>query len=203
MTMKNLFAWFGSTLLIGSLAAFVFGLAIEAVAGQHLLGPWAKQLLLSLTLAAVSELGFFAYLVFNWLSRGLIPNRSIYNGVLILFLALVLGNWAYFNFATYQGTALWLHLFLILLVLVVAITISVWKVKLTEKAAAVPTLFFMSVGTVIEAVPSIQAQNVEIPFFILLHTLLVLLVCNTWQILMLHRWVTKPTDKNQAKARTK
>lgn len=189
MTLRNLMYWFFSTLAIGVVAAFGIGWIIDVLFQQYLLEGWLQQLFLSLTLAAVAELGLFAYLVFNWLSRGMISKQSIYHGALVVFLLFVIVIWTYYTWTMYQGTDLWLHLFVILLVLVVSLGVSIWKVKLTERAAFIPTFFFMTVATVIEALPSIQSKGVEIPFFVLLHTFLILLICNAWQILMLHRWV--------------
>lgn len=202
MTLKNLFYWFFSTLLIGVITAFGIGWMIDGLFQQVLMEGWLQQLFLSLTLAAVAELGLFAYLVFNWLSRGLIPKQSAYHGALIIFILFVIGIWTYYVFVMYQGASLWLHLSLILFVLVVSVVVSIWKVKLTEQAAAIPTFFFMTVATVIEALPSIQSKGVEIPYFILLHTFVILLACNAWQILMLHRWVKKSPSPQHTQKKT-
>jgi KinB signaling pathway activation protein len=193
MTLKKLLYWFWTTLLVGSVSALVLGFTLEMATGKDLFGPIPKQLILSLTLGAVTELGFFSYLVFNWLAKGLFRNKRAYDFCMLALVVLVMGDLVYFNLSKYNGESLWMHLLPPFLVLLAGMIVAGLKAKLTQKSAYVPTLFFMVVATVMEAVPSFNAKAGEIPLLLILHTVLVLLICNAWQILQLHRLVSVGT----------
>jgi KinB signaling pathway activation protein len=201
MTLKNLFHWFWSTLAVGGGAALAIAFVMEAVMGESVFGPLMQQLLLSLTLAAAAELGFFSYMVFNWLSRGLVRNKGVYDGILFFLLALVLGNLLYMNAVKYKGADFWIHLSISALILLAAVVVASVKARWTNRSAWIPTLFFMTVATVIEAIPSLNPKAGEVPVPILLHAVLVLIICNAWQILRLHRWLERkePALKTAAK----
>lgn len=196
MTLKKLIYWFFSTLVLGGVTAIFFGFLIEAAVGQNIFGPLTGQLLLSLSLAAVAELGFFSYLIFNWLSRGLVRNKTAYEVILLALMILLLGNLVYLNMAKYSGATLGIHLLIPLIVLVIGGVVAWLKAKWTNRSGFIPTLFFMVVATILEAIPSINPKAGEVPILIIFQTVLVLLVCNAWQILQLHRWVQKPNKKS-------
>jgi KinB signaling pathway activation protein len=195
MTLKKLIFWFWSTLAVAAAATAILGLLFFAATGKNMLGPVGKQLLLGLTLGAAAELGFFSYLVFNWLSRGLIRNKAFYDVLLILLLLLVLGNLTYLQVAKFKGMDLGLHLLIPAVILAAGVAVALLKAKWTQPEAFLPALFFMVVATVMEAIPSLNPQAGEIPLPMILHTILVLLAANAWQLLQLHRWVTPAANK--------
>jgi KinB signaling pathway activation protein len=203
MTLKKLLFWFWSTLFIGGASALILSWIFEWAAGSDLFGTIPKQLLLSLTLAALAELGFFSFLVFNWLAKGLIRQKRAYDLFMLLLVLIVLGDWAYLNLSKFNGESLWLHLLVPFTVLLTAVIVAGLKVKWTQKTAYVPTFFFMVVATVIEAVPTFHAKAGEIPLLMILHAVLVLLVCNAWQILQLHRLVAPRSRTNLPQRETK
>lgn len=196
MTLKKLIFWFWSTLLIGAVTALASAFLFEVIAGEQIFGPFVKRLLLGLSLAAVAELGFFSYLIFNWLSRGLIQNRNWYQVFLLGLLLIVLANLVYLYSSKFTGTSLWLHLSVPVLIILVGLVVAGLKVKWTHPTALIPTLFFMIVATILEAIPSINIMDGNTPYLIMLQNILVLLVCNAWQILQLHKWVQKPNKKS-------
>ena len=57
------------------------------------------------------------------------------------------------------------------------------KTKQTNKEAFVPALFFMVVISIVEWMPVIRVNNQSWLYFMLIP----LLVCNTYQLLMLHK----------------
>ncbi|TCS94138.1 KinB-signaling pathway activation protein [Hazenella coriacea] len=196
MTLKKLIFWFWSTLLIGAVTALALAYLFEFIVGEVIFGIFTGRLLLGLSLAAIAELGFFSYLIFNWLSRGLIRNRNWYHIFLLGLVAVVLGNLVYLTFIKFKGEDFWIYLLIPVLITVVALVISQVKAKWTQPIAFIPTLFFMVAATTLEAIPSINIMGQETPFLILLQNILVLLVCNGWQILQLHKWVQKPNKKS-------
>ncbi|MBA4552339.1 MULTISPECIES: KinB-signaling pathway activation protein [Thermoactinomyces] len=198
MTLRKLIYWFFSTLILGCVTAIILGFLFEQAAGEVLFGSLTSQLLLGLTLAAVAELGFFAYLVFNWLAKGLLRKKTVYDTVMLLLILILTGNLLYLNFAKYQGEEFWLHLLVPTVIVLSAILIAGLKQKWTNQSAYIPTLFFVIAATTIEAIPSINPKEGEVPLLIIMHTVLVLLVCNAWQILQLHRWV-QPSPAERGK----
>jgi KinB signaling pathway activation protein len=79
-------------------------------------------------------------------------------------------------------------------VLIIALTVAYVKVRMTNRTALIPTLFFMVVATIMEAGPSLKQAPLVMVFFMVL----TLMVCNAWQILQLHRLVT-PTGRPREK----
>lgn len=186
MTLKNLLFWFMSTLIIGGVAGLAIGFLFQSLLGSFY---WLDLLLAGLTFSSVAMLGFFAYLVFQWLAQGLVRTIKMYHVLLIVLLLIVLSNLIYLNVSKFSGENLWLHL-LIPIVLIATASIVAWvKVRLTNKKAFIPTLFFMVVATALEAIPSINPKEAELPLVTIFFTVIILLICNTWQILQLHRWV--------------
>jgi KinB signaling pathway activation protein len=196
MTLKKLLFWFWSTLTIGTVLGVFLGKFINQIVGEKLFGPLLKDVLSGSTFAAVSQLGFFSYLIFNWLSNGFVRNRFLYQAIQVFLILIVLGNLFYLNVSKFAGVTLGLHLLIPLFILAVALVVAWFKVKWTKQTAWVPTIFFMVIATVLEMIPSInlKAGEVGIPF--VLFTVTILLTCNAWQILQLHRWVQRSNRKS-------
>ncbi|MGA8943658.1 MAG: KinB-signaling pathway activation protein [Thermoactinomyces sp.] len=197
MTLKKLIYWFVTTLVIGCLSATIMGIFFEQLARQEIFGSTRDQILLGLTLGAVAELGFFAFLVFNWLAKGLLRNKIVYDRVILFLLFALLGNLLYLNSVKFDGKSFWLHLMIPAVIVLSAVIVAGLKRKWTNSGATIPTLFYMIAATIIEAIPSLNPKEGEIPLWIIMHSVLVLLICNAWQILQLHRWVPNTTAKNK------
>ncbi|MBD1373589.1 KinB-signaling pathway activation protein [Hazenella sp. IB182357] len=195
MTLKKLFFWFWSTLLIGAVAGLGLAFIMALFQGEEVVGSITKQILMGLTLAAVAQLGFFSYLVFNWLSRGLIRNKTTYDILLIAMVVFILGSLVALNSSRYSGVMLWKHLSVSLLIVVVAFIVAWLKSRWTNASAFIPTLFFMIVATVLEDIPSFSPKGEEVTLLLLLQSVIILLSCNSWQILQLHRLVGKTEKK--------
>ncbi|SFX37533.1 KinB signaling pathway activation protein [Thermoactinomyces sp. DSM 45891] len=188
MTLKSLFKWYFSTLLIGVSVTCILGLVSYWITGSSLFGPVNLLLLTGLLLPSITQLGFFSYLVFNWLSMGLVRNQKIFNTIQVFFLFVVFGCVVYLNVNKYNGTDLWKHLSIPIILLVAGVIIGKQKVRFTQKAAFVPTLFFMFTVTMLEAIPAMNIKGGEVPVSSIASTVFVLVLCNAWQILNLQRW---------------
>lgn len=189
MTLKKLFYWFWTTLIIGGVTSLIFGFLLKSLLGQFY---WLDLLLAGLTFSAVSLLGFFAFLVFQWLAQGLLRTVKMYQGFLVVLLILVLINLNYLIFSKYQGADLWLYLLIPVVILGAAGIVAWLKVRWTHRRALIPTLFFMVVATTLEAITSLNPKGEEFPVVMILFTVLILLICNAWQVLQLHRLTEKP-----------
>ncbi|WP_028778653.1 KinB-signaling pathway activation protein [Shimazuella kribbensis] len=194
MTLKKLFFWIVSTLLVGAVLSIVFGYGIGAITGTDF-GAFTQILLTGLTFAAVAELGFFSYLVFNWLAKGFLRNPKLFSSIQIFLILILLANLVYLNISKFAGSSLFTHLFVPVLILVVSLVVAWWKSARSVQQAFVPTLFFMVVGTTLESIPSINSKAGEVPLPFVVFTVLILLACNSYQILQLS-WLVKRSQKD-------
>ncbi|MEN2769067.1 KinB-signaling pathway activation protein [Ornithinibacillus xuwenensis] len=134
--------------------------------------------------SAVSQTGFFAYLFVN--RFGLSIFRSFWPTVQLFLIAFIVFDLIYFPYKEAEGevSIIWYIL------AAVAIVIYGWaiakiKAKETKKHAFIPALFFMVVFTVVEWVPALRIGLIGADFSLIM--IVTLLVCNTYQLLMLHR----------------
>lgn len=141
-----------------------------------------------LTITFISIIGFIAFLFGRFYILGILRNRQkVWTGIQIFFIVLTLFDLFFIRFKKFAGDNdnIFSYLWLPILILAVGIVITIWKVKLTNKHAIVPTLFFMIVITVLETMPSLSVNRMEY----ILYMLVPLVVCNAWQILTLHKLV--------------
>ncbi|RAL23297.1 KinB-signaling pathway activation protein [Thermoflavimicrobium daqui] len=202
MTLKKLVWWFFSTLLLGGILGIVLGGTISLITDIHL-GNVTKLLLTGTMFASVAVLGFFSYLIFNWLGAGFVRNALLFQVIQVLLILLVLGSLTYLFVSKFVGKDLYLHLLVPLLIAVIAWIVARVKVKWTQPTAFIPALFFMIAATTLEAIPSIKPKGGEVPLAHLFYTVLTLLSCNAWQILNLHRWIKKRPSIQTVPAETK
>lgn len=188
MRLKTLFIWIGSTLLLSAVASLILTFLLQPWMGSP---KWLHHLLTGLTLGAVAELGLFSYQIFSWLCRGLIRSQSVYQGLLAVILLIVGANLLYLFDQKYSA----IYLTVPAAMLLVSLVVATWKSKLTSWHAWIPTLFFMFVVTTLEAIPSIDARGVQVPLAVIFFTVTILLLCNAWQILRLHHWLSAPKTK--------
>jgi KinB signaling pathway activation protein len=197
MTLKKLMIWFWSTLAIGTALGVGFGKLIGLVTGVEL-GDLTKLLLTGATFGSVALLGFFAYLIFNWLGNGLFRKQSHFQVLQVILIFLVLGNLIYLNLSKFAGDAFWVHLVIPCLIVAVGWVVAFLKVKGTNHKTFIPTLFFMIAATILEATPSLNSKSGEVPLSHIFFTILILLSCNAWQILNLHRWTKRSIKEAKA-----
>lgn len=201
MTLKKLVFWIVSTMLLGAVLGIVFGWLIGMFAGVSL-GVWTQLLLTGATFAAVAELGFFSYLVFNWLARGFFSSQKMFVGVQIALVIVLMANLVYLNTSKFSGASLGVHLLVPLLLLAVSLLVAWWKMnKDSDQRVFIPTLFFMVAATTLESIPSLNSKAGELPLPFVLFTVLLLLVCNSYQILQLKWLVTRSSKKEKTPAK--
>lgn len=145
--------------------------------------------------SAVSQTGFFAYLYVHRL--GLSIFRSFWPTVQIVLIAFVLFDLVYFPYKNAEGevSIIWFILAALALFIYGWIIAKI-KAKETKKHAFIPALFFMVVFTVVEWVPALRIGFVGVEFSLIM--VLTLLVCNTYQLLILHRLHNSPDKKGKA-----
>lgn len=202
MRLKQMFVWFCSTLLLGTALAVIIGELVHLITGKPVLGELGSLLLSGSATAAVTLLGFFSYLLFNLLFNGLVRNRKVYEGFQIILILIMIGNLVYMNMAKFSGESLGVHLLIPVLIVVVAAGTAWLKAKWTQASGFIPTLFFMIVATSLESISALNPPEGEVGIPLILYVVVVLLVCNAWQILRLHHWV-REGEISRKKSQTK
>ncbi|WP_286886573.1 KinB-signaling pathway activation protein [Aneurinibacillus sp. UBA3580] len=192
MTLRKWSFLFYTTLLIGALGAVISGTIIGqekmdggfANFGMGLIG----SLIAGLMFSVISQMGFFAYLTLNYLALSVLRRKSLWLGIQVILIVLVFVDFVILRhdiFAKEEPVLgfVWLPLGL----LAYAAVVAYFKVKATNASAWIPTMFFMFVVTILEWVPALQENNVKSMIMMIVP----LLLCNTWQIMQLHRILQK------------
>jgi len=194
MTLKKFLYLFWTTMLVGAVSTIPIGVVIEyqAIAGSD--RPWLDLLVgmiwfagAGILFSVVSQVGFFAYLVINSFGKDIFRGW-LWPAIQVVLILLAVYDFAYLRqyfasekqpFVTYLDLPLGL--------LAAAIVVAWLKVRATNRYAFIPTVFFMVIMTMVEWVPAVRGNNESSMFFMILP----LFVCNTWQIMRLHRILPK------------
>ncbi|MEW8971031.1 KinB-signaling pathway activation protein [Mesobacillus jeotgali] len=211
MTSRNWVHLFLTTLAVGSVTTAVVGFIVRWSEFQQLLSDFNILEFLSilvwlmgvgLIFSILSQMGFFAYLTVHRFGLGIF--KSLWNPVQVLLIAFVLFDLVYLRFATFaeSGESILSYLGLAVIVLAAGLIVAFMKVKQTNKEAFIPALFFMVVVTVIEWVPVLRVNEHSWLYLMLFP----LLVCNAYQLLVLHKLNQKSLQERKVleeKAKTK
>jgi KinB signaling pathway activation protein len=191
----NLRKWmnlFGKTILLGAVVAAITGICMMLTDQDFPITEtkgWLFNIgmmsLLGLTFGAFAHMGFFAYLMLNYIARGIFKRPYIWvsvQGFLAVVVLIEIAYWTYdTNFPTY---AFWA----VPLVLLGASVLIAWKkAHETTSGAWIPTLFFLVAITSIEAVPAFRTGAI----LSLILQIVPLFVCNAYQLLSLHKILEK------------
>lgn len=193
MTLRKWFYLFITTILIGGAGGLLAGFILLLTDQQNLpaMGgfDWwinLRDFFLAGTLFSIlSQAGFFAYMMLNFIVRGVMKTSTwnfiqmIVIGVAIVYLELMMLNESS-SFVHYIVLPVGIFLFSWL--------VAYYKVKMTNANALIPTIFFMVVATTFEAAPTLRGNSIEG----IIVGFLPLLLCNAWQILQLTNLVAKP-----------
>ncbi len=195
MTLRKWGYLFWTTLLIGTVAGMLTGALIKGYDENFVfLGvsvgayEWIFMIFGASMISVLSQMGFFAYLTVRFIALGFFRRKMIYWTILQgLFVLIAIVDLAYIRYSNYEGTDRTLLSFCIipLFILIVSVGIAYWKVKQTNNSAFIPTLFFMSAVTILEAVPAFSLDETGSSYAIFM--IVPLLVCNAWQIMQLHK----------------
>lgn len=194
MTIRKWVRLFLTTLLIGGVVTVITGPLLNTKLymgyiqnGQSLklVTSIAFLFILGLVFSAVSQMGFFAYLTIHRFGLGFFRSVYIWNLVqigLILFALIDLAYIRYIKFATNEQT-IFSYIVPPILLLIFSLVVASIKSKETNKSAFIPALFFMIVVTIVEWFPALRVNASEYLYLMLIP----LFICNTYQLLILHR----------------
>jgi KinB signaling pathway activation protein len=190
---------FISTLFIGISSAVVVGLILKFPEGSSLFELFLYIFGLvgfGALFSVFSQMGFFAYLTIHRFGLGMFKSHGLWNGVQLVLIAVVLFDLFYFRYDAFQNgsESMAMYILLPLLILAYGVIIAFLKVKQTSSVAFIPTLFFITVVTTLEWVPVLKENNT----LSLWMAFVPLMLCNTYQILMLHRLLKANNKKPSA-----
>ena len=187
---------FLTTLVIGGISTIIVGFAVKWDEYAELFKTMEIIEILSVSFwllgvgfifSLISQMGFFAYLTVHRFGLGLF--RSFWSPAQIVLIAIVLFDLVYFRYQIFAQAdqSLWSYMLPAILIFIFGLIIAYIKMVQTNKAAFVPALFFMVVITIVEWFPALRANE---PDWLLL-MIFPLLICNAWQLLLLHRLTNK------------
>ncbi|MDP5276919.1 KinB-signaling pathway activation protein [Chengkuizengella axinellae] len=192
MNIKNYTYLFFTTLFVGAVTAFLTQMILTPTQDIKVI---ALFLLIGLMFSVLSQMGFFAYMMLNYIAKGMITKKGMWEIVqwiliVITFLDVIILRYSFFeeNNAGILGYSI-----LPIFMLIAALFIAWVKSKATNFHAFTPTVFFIFVVTIIEAVPSIRENNVNSTIVMIVP----LLSCNFWQIMKLHKLVGNKQNNTQ------
>ena len=202
MNLRKWFFLFWTALLIGAAGALGTGLIMMLVNGEKTngLNDFLLYLLIlfgsGVMISVYSQMGFFAYLILNYMGKGVFPKRS-WQIVQIVLTVLALLDVMFLRLFVGGDRERMSDIVLGIIILAAAIVTAYVKVKLTHLSALVPTLFFMIAVTIVETIGVLRIDVNAATIFIVVP----LLLCNAYQMLILHRLVdvsAKPSVSGNA-----
>jgi len=194
VTSRNWVKLFINTCLIGGLTTAIVGLIVRWNEFQpifadikvvEILSVLVWLIVMGFLFSVISQMGFFAYLTVHRFGLGIFKSVSLWNGVQAVLIIFVLFDLVYLRYQSFakSGDSILPYIGVAAFLLAVSLLVAWIKAKETNKEAFIPALFFMIVVTVIEWVPVLRVN--EHSWFYLM--LFALLVCNAYQILILHK----------------
>ncbi|MGG0186234.1 KinB-signaling pathway activation protein [Bacillus rhizoplanae] len=137
--------------------------------------------------SVISQMGFFAYLTIHRFGLGMFRSPSLWNAIQIFLIAFVLFDFVYLRSVLIANgnESLGVNILVAGTLFVFGAIVAYIKSKETNKKAFVPALFFMIVVTVIEWVPALRVNDTNWLYLMVVP----LLLCNAYQVLMLHRLI--------------
>lgn len=188
MSLRKWMKLFGITILIGALIAAITGIGLmitdqefQVEGTENWLVNIGMMALGGLTFGAFAHMGFFAYLMLNYIARSIFKRPYTWlmiQAIVAAFVLFEIGYWTYdSNFPSYTFWAVPLGL------LAASLVVGWRKTHETSSGAWIPTVFFLVAITALESVPAFRTGNMPSLIF----QIVPLFVCNAYQIMMLHR----------------
>ncbi|WP_338540757.1 KinB-signaling pathway activation protein [Paenibacillus tundrae] len=190
MNLRKWFFLFWTALLIGAVGSLITGLTMMLLNGEKTNGIADFMLYLlilfgsGIMISVYSQMGFFAYLILNYMGKGVFPKRG-WQIVQIILTVLALLDVMFLRLFVGEGREPISDIVLGLIILAAAIVTAYVKVKQTNISALVPTLFFMIAVTAVETIGVLRIDSNAATIFIVVP----LLMCNAYQMLILHKLV--------------
>lgn len=209
MTIRKWLQLFWTTLAAGGITTLLIGFLMQWTDPTFHVFGWSAvgfnafmMLLVGLLIGAFSQMGFFAYLTLNYIALSVFRKAYLWNALQAYTTVFALGFLVYILYQSRYDLGNIMYWALPLALAVMAYFVGMWKTRMTNNHAFIPTLFLIVVVTAVEAWPSFQGEEGVVSPSSILFMMAPLVVCNSYQILMLHRFTGKKTAARAASAKT-
>ncbi|MGH0696924.1 KinB signaling pathway activation protein KbaA [Bacillus cereus] len=189
---------FLTTLFLGGISTVIIGFVLEWDRYNEFFQNFDVKEILAVSFwlmgvgfifSVISQMGFFAYLTIHRFGLGMFRSSSLWNAVQLFFIAFVLFDFVYLRFVLIANGEISLgnNILVAGILFVFGAIVAYVKSKETNKKAFVPALFFMVVVTILEWVPALRINDTDWLYLMVIP----LLLCNAYQLLVLHRLIGK------------
>ncbi|MBM6771136.1 KinB signaling pathway activation protein KbaA [Bacillus cereus] len=189
---------FLTTLFLGGISTVIIGFVLEwdkyneffqNFDGKEILAVSFWLMGVGFIFSVISQMGFFAYLIIHRFGLGMFRSSSLWNAVQLFFIAFVLFDFVYLRSVLIANgeVSLGNNILVAGMLFVFGAIVAYVKSKETNKKAFVPALFFMVVVTILEWVPALRINDTDWLYLMVIP----LLLCNAYQLLVLHRLIGK------------
>ncbi|ALQ66003.1 KinB signaling pathway activation protein KbaA [Bacillus thuringiensis] len=189
---------FFTTLFLGGISTVIIGFVLEwdkyakffqNFDGKEILAVSFWLMGVGFIFSVISQMGFFAYLTIHRFGLGMFRSPSLWNAVQLFFIAFVLFDFVYLRSVLIANgeVSLGNNILVAGVLFTFGAIVAYIKSKETNKKAFVPALFFMVVVTILEWVPALRINDTDWLYLMVIP----LLLCNAYQLLILHRLIGK------------
>jgi len=189
---------FLTTLFLGGVSTVIIGFVLEwdkyakffqNFDGKEILAVSFWLMGVGFIFSVISQMGFFAYLTIHRFGLGMFRSPSLWNIVQLFFIAFVLFDFVYLRSVLIANGEISLgnNILVAGVLFMFGAIVAYIKSKETNKKAFVPALFFMVVVTILEWVPALRINDTDWLYLMVIP----LLLCNAYQLLILHRLIGK------------
>lgn len=189
---------FFTTLFLGGISTVIIGFVLEWDKYAKFFQNFDVKEILAVSFwlmgvgfifSVISQMGFFAYLTIHRFGLGMFRSSSLWNAVQLFFIAFVLFDFVYLRSVLIANgeVSLGNNILVAGILFVFGAIVAYVKSKETNKKAFVPALFFMVVVTILEWVPALRINDTDWLYLMVIP----LLLCNAYQLLILHRLIGK------------
>ena len=189
---------FFTTLFLGGISTVIIGFILEwdkyakffqNFDGKEILAVSFWLMGVGFIFSVISQMGFFAYLTIHRFGLGMFRSPSLWNAVQLFFIAFVLFDFVYLRSILIANgeVSLGNNILVAGVLFVFGAIVAYIKSKETNRKAFVPALFFMVVVTILEWVPALRINDTDWLYLMVIP----LLLCNAYQLLILHRLIGK------------
>jgi len=207
VNIRNWVKFYLSTLGIGAVVAVITGFAAswDKYKEYFFTLDWVNIFVnaswlfgVGLIFATLSQMGYFAYLTVHRFGLGIF--RSLWNPIQWLLIAFTMFDLAYFRYQFFakENESVLPYLLIPIFLFLLGLAIGYLKAQQTNKSTFVAGVFFIVVVTTLEWVPVLRTNDQGWLYLMLVP----LLVCNTYQLLALPKYLERSKqEREQLKAR--
>ncbi|WJE52970.1 KinB-signaling pathway activation protein [Bacillus cereus] len=194
---------FLTTLLLGGISTILIGFILgwdkyakffQNFDGKEILMISFWLLGVGFIFSVISQMGFFAYLTVHRFGLGMFRSSSLWNTVQLFFIAFVLFDFVYLRSVLVENgdVSFGNNILVAGILFLFGVIVAYIKSKETNKKAFIPALFFMVVVTILEWVPALRINDTDWLYLMVIP----LLLCNAYQLLILHRLIGHQRSKS-------